>query len=49
MKHDNYKHLGWNPVKIPAGNWVRIYVSASGNHETWVDHDQQLLYQIICD
>lgn len=44
-----YKSLGQNPTTVPEGNWVRVYVSPSGNMEKWVEHTLQLSYIIICD
>ena len=44
-----YKSLGQNPTTIPEGNWVRVWVSGTGNMEKWVEHTLQLSYIIICD
>lgn len=44
-----YESLGQNPREVPQGEWERVYVSGTGNTETWADHSQRLTYQIICD
>ena len=44
-----YTSLGTNPETIPEGDWVRAFMSETGNVETWVEHTLKLSYQIICD
>ncbi len=42
-----YQSLGQNPREIPAGEWVRVYLSGTGNVETFACHSLKLTYTII--